>query len=82
MRHLTPALAAAALLALTASSASADWRYGVHHHARHYGYPFNAGTVTSGGPIYRQGYYLGMDPDPRIRQELIRDPWFARGHRP
>jgi hypothetical protein len=38
-----------------------------------YGNRYNSGTVESGGPIYRQGYYLGTDPDPRIRQELIRD---------
>ena len=72
------ALSAVALLASASTSAVAQWRY---HHARHYGYPYNAGTVTSGGPIFRNGYYLGTDPDPRIRQELIRDPWFSRNRR-
>jgi hypothetical protein len=53
-----------------------------HHYpaayGRYFGRPLNAGGVNSPGPIYRGGYYLGSDPDPNIRFELIRDPWFAR----
>jgi hypothetical protein len=29
--------------------------------------------VWSPGPIYRHGYYLGTDPDPRVRAEIVRD---------
>jgi hypothetical protein len=29
-------------------------------------------------PIWRYGYYLGNDPDPRIRLELMRDPHVGR----
>ena len=38
----------------------------------------SASGVYSGGPIYRQGRYLGNDPDPRVRFEIARDPYFGR----
>jgi hypothetical protein len=92
MRHLMSAVCAASLLALAASPAVAASLHHKRHHGRvvtpgqspsadgrYYGHPYNAGTVTSGGPIYRDGYYLGSDPDPNVRFEMIRDPWFARG---
>ena len=82
MKTLTLALSAASLVALAAPAAQAA----SHHHVRHYhgayaywGYgPLNAGGVYSPGPIYRQGHYLGTDPDPRIREEIVRDPYFER----
>jgi len=82
MKPLTLAVSAASLIALAASAAQAA----SHHHVRHYygayayrGYgPLNAGGPTSPGPIYRQGHYLGTDPDPNVRSEIIRDPYFER----
>jgi hypothetical protein len=92
-RHLTSTVCAASLLALAATPALAATHHHKRHHAHivvtphHYraaygrydGRPLNAGGVDAPGPIYRQGYYLGSDPDPNIRFELIRDPWYARG---
>ena len=82
MKLLTLALPAATLLALAASAAQAA----SHHHVRNYrgayayrGYgPVNAGGVGSPGPIFRQGHYLGTDPDPNVRFEITRDPYFER----
>lgn len=83
MKTLTLALSAATLVALAAPAAKAA----SHHHVRHYhgayayrgyGPPLNAGGAYSPGPIYRQGHYLGTDPDPRIREEIVRDPYFER----
>ena len=86
MKHVALAVSTAALIALAASSASAASR----HHVRHYYYgyhgpyayggyaPFNAGGPGSYGPIYRQGHYLGTDPDPNVRFEITRDPYFGR----
>jgi hypothetical protein len=93
MRSFTSAVCAASLLALAASPAVAATHHYKRHHGhavvarrayppaygRYYGRPINAGGINSPGPIYRDGYYLGSDPDPNIRFELLRDPWFARG---
>ncbi len=90
MRHFTLALSAATVLALAAPPALAASAHRHRHavvrgHYAHpwgygyYGRPYNAGGVDSPGPIFRNGYYLGSDPDPNIRFELIRDPWYARG---
>ena len=90
MKPLTLSVAIIALLALPASSpfaASND-----RHHARSrdgvdagaYGYdggtarPLISGGVWSTGPIYRHGYYLGTDPDPRVRAEIVRDKFSGR----
>jgi hypothetical protein len=82
MKALMLILSAAALLTLAASPASAASRKHVrHHHAHdvHGGYqPFTGGSVWSGGPIYQQGFYLGTDPDPNVRFEINRDPYFGR----
>ena len=40
------------------------------------------GVLTNGAPqpngcapaIYQYGYYIGQDPDPNIRSQLLRDP--------
>jgi hypothetical protein len=92
MGHFMSAACAASLLALAASSAFAASLHHKRHHShvvvphqypsaygKYYGHPYNSGSVNSGGPIYRDGYYLGSDPDPNVRFEMIRDPWFARG---
>ena len=93
MRHFMSAICAASLLAATASPVIAAAHHHLRHHrhvpiaphhypsayGRYLGRPYNAGGVNTPGPIYRGGYYLGSDPDPNIRFELIRDPWFARG---
>jgi len=81
MTPLRLILSAAAMLALAASPALSTSRHHVRHHHGAYGYyarPLNAGGVYSGGPIYRQGHYLGDDPDPRVRFEIARDPYFGR----
>ena len=38
---------------------------------------YDSGTPTDRLDIWRRGYYLGNDPDSRIRLNLIRD---GRGH--
>jgi hypothetical protein len=84
MKFLTLTLSAAALVALAASPAPAASRHHVRHYyggsyaSGYYGRPLNSGGVNSPGPIYRQGHYLGTDPDPRIREEIVRDPYFER----
>ena len=83
MKFAAIVLSAAALIALAVSPAPAASRKHVrHHHHAHYVYggyrPLNAGGVFSGGPIYQQGYYLGTDPDPNVRFEINRDPFFGR----
>ena len=42
-----------------------------------YGYaPGRADTgIQTSGPIYSRGYYVGQDPDPQIRLQLLRDAW-------
>jgi hypothetical protein len=83
MKSLTLTLSTAGLIALVAFPALAASRHHVRHyyggaHATGYYRPFNAGGATSPGPIYRQGRYLGTDPDPNVRAEIARDPYFAR----
>jgi len=34
----------------------------------------NTGIQTSGA-VYSRGYYVGQDPDPAIRFQLLRDAW-------
>jgi hypothetical protein len=85
MRLLTLFLSAATLIAASPVLAAP------RHHQRAGGYyadvggpvgrhwrPFNVGGMSSPGPIYRQGHYLGSDPDPRVRFEIARDPYFSR----
>jgi hypothetical protein len=80
MKSLTLTLSAVAVIALAASPAlSASHRAIRQYYGRDaYRGPVNAGGVNSPGPIYRQGRYLGTDPDPRIRFEIARDPYFER----
>ena len=83
MTSLTLTLSVAVLIAAAASPAPAASRHLARHH--YYGphaddgyRPFNAGGPGSPGPIYRQGHYLGTDPDPNVRSEIARDPYFGR----
>jgi hypothetical protein len=84
MKSPTLTLTTAALIALVAFPALAASRhharhyYGGAHAYGHYGRPFTAGGVSSPGPIYRQGRYLGTDPDPNVRAQIVRDPYFGR----
>ena len=90
MKPLTLSAAVMALLVLSASSAFAasNDRHRVRSHdeasAGAYGYdvgaarPFYAGGAWSTGPIYRHGYYLGTDPDARVRAEIVRDKFSGR----
>lgn len=82
MQPLTFALSAATLIALAASAAQAAAHHHVRHHYGAYAYhgyaPYNAGGPSTPGPIYRQGHYLGTDPDPSVRFEITRDPYFER----
>jgi len=36
----------------------------------------NTGIQTT-GPIFSRGYYVGQDPDPSIRLQLVRDGWYG-----
>jgi len=90
MKPFTPSAAVMALLALSASPNFAI--SGDLHHARahdrsyvsEYGRetgpsrPMIAGGAWSTGPIYRHGYYLGTDPDARVRAEIARDKFSGR----
>jgi len=90
MKPLTLSVAVIALLALPASptfAASNDRHHARSHNGAYagaYGYvggtsrPLNAGGVWSVGPIYRHGYYLGTDPDPHVRAEIVRDKFSGR----
>ena len=90
MKPLTRSAAVIALLVLPASStfAASNDRHRARSHdgayAGTYGYeggtsrPLYAGGVWSTGPIYRHGYYLGTDPDPRVRAEIVRDKFSGR----
>ena len=44
-----------------------------------YGYaPGRTDTgIETSGPIYSRGYYVGQDPDPSIRLQLLRDAWYG-----
>jgi hypothetical protein len=90
MKPLTPSAAVMALLALSASPNLAI--SGDRHHARAHDGPYAAGSgydtspsrpliaggAWSTGPIYRHGYYLGTDPDARVRAEIVRDKFSGR----
>ena len=90
MKPLTRSAAVVALLVLSASStfAASNDRHRARSHdgayAGAYGYeggtsrPLYAGGVWSTGPIYRHGYYLGTDPDARVRAEIVRDKFSGR----
>ena len=90
MKPLPRSAAVIALLVLSASStlAASNDRHRARAHdgasAGAYGYeggtarPFYAGGVWSPGPIYRHGYYLGTDPDARVRAEIVRDKFSGR----
>jgi hypothetical protein len=90
MKPLTRSAAVIALLVLPASStfAASNDRHRARSHdgayAGAYGYeggtsrPLYAGGAWSTGPIYRHGYYLGTDPDPRVRAEIVRDKFSGR----
>ena len=84
MKTLALALSAGSLMALAVPPALSAPRHHVRHHYGAYSYygsygrPFNAGGIYSPGPIYRQGHYLGTDPDPSVRFEIARDPYFER----
>ena len=90
MKPLALSVAVIALLASAASSTFAAFndRHRARSHdgayAGAYGYegvtsrPLYAGGVWSTGPIYRHGYYLGTDPDPRVRAEIVRDKFSGR----
>jgi hypothetical protein len=88
MKPLTRSAAVIALLVLPMSStfAASNDRHRARPHdgatAGAYGYegarPFYAGGAWSTGPIYRHGYYLGTDPDARVRAEIVRDKFSGR----
>ncbi len=82
MKPLTTVLTAGMLIALAASAVQAATRHPARHHYGPHMYrgyaPLNQGGVYTPGPIYRQGHYLGTDPDPNVRFEITRDPYFER----
>lgn len=34
---------------------------------------YNYGGIQGTGPLYRGGRYLGQDPDPNVRAQILRD---------
>ena len=40
-------------------------------------YGFVTGGVQNSTAVYSRGRYLGQDPDPSIRAQLLRDGWFG-----
>ena len=89
MKPLTRSAAVIALLVLPASSTfaasndrhrarSPDGAYAGAYGEGGTARPFYAGGAWSTGPIYRHGYYLGTDPDPRVRAEIVRDKFSGR----
>jgi hypothetical protein len=89
MKPLMPAVAVMAVLVLPAplDFAAASERHLVRSYngpaggsVREVGpsRPFISGGAWSTKPIYRHGYYLGTDPDARIRAEIVRDKFSGR----
>jgi hypothetical protein len=64
----------AAFAAAPAHMASKDVQQSVIH-------SYSPSRASSGiqtpGPIFNRGYYLGQDPDPTIRLQLVRDGWYG-----
>jgi hypothetical protein len=82
MKPLMSSVAVMALLVLPASPAFAasSERPPAGGYAREVGIsrPLISGGAWSTGPIYRHGYYLGTDPDARVRAEIVRDKFSGR----
>jgi hypothetical protein len=90
MKPFMTSVAVIALFVLPASPdfAASSGRHQVRFHdgppaggyAREVGIsrPLISGGAWSTGPIYRHGYYLGTDPDARIREEIVRDKFSGR----
>jgi hypothetical protein len=83
MRFCWTVIAVAVLALVVTDPAAARKR----HHARPscveqpahfsvYGFLLNPGPQPNGcaPPVYAYGEYVGQDPDPFIRQQLLRDP--------
>jgi hypothetical protein len=64
----------AAFAAAPAHTASKDAQQSsVHSYS-----PNRANTgIQTRGPIFNRGYYVGQDPDPSIRLQLVRDGWYG-----
>ena len=72
----TTAAFATAVLALPAQAALNHRHHAAHVYSWSGGFatgPYSQGTPTGHGPIWRNGYYQGTDPDPGIRFDLVRD---------
>jgi hypothetical protein len=83
---LTSGVALALALAMGLSPACAAGKHKKHHAAHHrmgmpmqaaqvaqYGAPSWGGGASGTGPLYFAQEYLGTDPDPGIRFQLMRD---------
>jgi len=77
MQRLILAAVAVTLAGSPAFAASHRHHGRTPHHAARV-QPWNgayaAGRYGVSRPVYRNGYYLGADPDPNVRMELWRDP--------
>ena len=68
------AVTSTAFAAAPAHMASKDAQQpGVHAYS-----PARANTgIQTTAPIFSRGYYVGQDPDPAIRLQLVRDGWYG-----
>jgi hypothetical protein len=78
MIHRNLLIATAALAVIVAPVAAAAAASDKSHHRGHKRIYAAPAYRTSPPPIYSQGRYLGTDPDPAVRFEILRDPYFAR----
>ena len=88
---LVLASAAVALVASNPALARKRHRVAVPRQCVDRPYAFSwGGLLTNGAPqpngcapaVYQYGYYVGQDPDPNIRMQLLRDPatGYPAGH--
>jgi hypothetical protein len=75
----TPLASCLALLVVAMMMVPADARHAKRSHFRHPAMhaPLVARTVPEPDPygVYFGGYKVSRDPDPNVRQEILRDYW-------
>ncbi len=78
------ALKLVATVALATVIASPAFAKSVRHHSHGtavsaYAKSAAAGVGRSSNAVYWQGHYVGADPDPNVRANLLRDNRYTRG---
>jgi hypothetical protein len=75
----TPAATCLAVMVFAMTVAPADARHSIRHHHRHMAMhaPRVVDAIREPDPygVYFGGYKVSRDPDPNVRQELLRDYW-------